>query len=59
MGQSEESFYRSSLGKVVYLIEKWGTEQEQKAAALSGKPLPPSPPINRTVRSFKEIGGII
>lgn len=57
MGMSEESFYTSSIGKVVYLIEQWGKEQQAKAAALSGKPVPQP---QQTARRFKDIlGGFV
>jgi len=60
MGMSEESFFTSSIGKVIYMIEQWGKEQRMKADALSGKPIsaPPSPP--QSARSIKSIlGGLV
>ena len=47
----EESFFRSTLSKVVYLIEKWSEEQQKKAAAFSGKKPQPS----GTAHSIKEV----
>ena len=52
MGQSEDGFFRSTLPKVVYLVEQWGNEKKIEAAAMSGKPIPEPP---RTVRSIKEV----
>ena len=47
----EESFFRSTLSKAVYLIEKWAQEQRMKAQALSGK----APGPTGTARSIKEV----
>ena len=47
----EESFFRSTLSKVVYLIEKWAQEQRMKAQALSGK----APEPTGTAHSIKEV----
>ena len=47
----EDSFFSSTLSKVVYLIEKWSEEQQRKAAALSGRKLQPS----GTAYSIKEV----
>lgn len=58
MGMSEESFFNSSIGKVIYLIEQWGNEQRMKAEALQGKKLPDPPP--QSARSIKQIlGGLV
>ena len=53
----EESFFESTLQKVVYFIEKWGDEQRMKAEAASGKRLniPAAPP--QAARSMKEVLG--
>lgn len=48
----DESFFRSTLKRVVFLIEKYGKEEEMKAAALRGKKIPEPP---RTARSIKEV----
>ena len=52
LGLDEEGFFRSTLLRVTYLIERWTEEQKAKAAALSGKKVPEPP---RTVRSLKEV----
>lgn len=52
LGMDEEGFFRSTLSRVVYLIEKWSEEERAKAAALSGQRIP-SPP--RSARSIKEV----
>lgn len=58
MGMSEESFYTSAIGKVVYLIEQWGKEQQAKAAALQGKSMPA--PAPQSARRIKDIlGGLV
>ena len=50
----EESFFRSTLQKVVYFIEKWGDEQRMKAEAASSKKVNiPAPP--QAARSMKEV----
>jgi hypothetical protein len=52
LGLGEDSFFTSTLSRVLYLIEKWSEEEKMKAAALSGKPVPEPP---RTARSIKEV----
>ena len=52
MGLSEDGFFSSTLPRAVYLVEQWGREEQIKAAAMSGKPIPEPP---RTVRSLKEV----
>ncbi len=52
LGLDEEGFFRSTLPRVVYLVERYADEEQAKAAALSGKPIPEPP---RTVRSLKEV----
>jgi hypothetical protein len=52
LGMDEDGFFRSTLPRVTYLIERWTEEQKVKAAALSGKPIPEPP---RTVRSLKGV----
>jgi hypothetical protein len=51
LGMDEDSFFSSTLSKVVYLIEKWSEEQQRKAAALSGRKPQPS----GTAHSIKEV----
>ena len=53
MKLSEESFFSSSIGKVIYLIEQWGKEQQMKADALNGI----KPSTVQSARSFKSILG--
>ncbi len=48
----EGGFFRSTLPRVTYLIERWAEEQKAKAAAMSGKPIPEPP---RTVQSLKGV----
>lgn len=48
----DESFFRSTLSRVVYLIEKWSDEERMKAEAISGKKIPGPP---RAARSIKEV----
>ena len=56
LGMDEDSFFRSTLQKVVYLIEKWGEEERMKAEAMSGKKVNiPTPP--KAARSIKEVLG--
>lgn len=50
----EDSFWRATLAKVVYMIEQWSVEQQRKAAAISGKRMPPLMQTG-TARSFKEV----
>ena len=47
----EHSFWESTLAKVIYLIDKWATEQRMKAQALSGK----KPEVSGTAHSIKEV----
>jgi len=60
MGLPEESFYKSSIGKVVFLIEQWGKEQRAKAEALQGRPMPAAAPVPQSARRIKDIlGGLV
>ena len=52
LGMDEDGFFRSTLPRVTYLIERWAEEQKAKAAAMSGKPIPEPP---RTVQSLKGV----
>lgn len=54
LGMDEDSFWRATLAKVVNMIEQWSIEQQRKAAAMSGKRMPP-PMQTGTARSFKEV----
>lgn len=61
MHLEEENFFRSTLKKVMYLIEKWAGEEKMKAAALSGAAgnhgnIPNNlPDPQRPARSVKEV----
>jgi len=61
MKLSEEAFYRSSIGKVIYLIDKWGQEQRMKAEAMQGhKVAAPPPGAPQSARRIKDIlGGLV
>ena len=50
----EDSFFRSTLSKVVYLIEKWSEEERMKAEAMSGKKVQGPP---KAARSIQEVLG--
>lgn len=52
LGLDEDSFFKSTLARVLYLIDKWTDEKKMEAAAFSGKPIPEPP---KTVRSLKEV----
>jgi hypothetical protein len=57
----EENFFRSPIGRVIYLIEQWGKEQQAKAAALQGRAMPDMrSPVQQSARSIKQIlGGLV
>ena len=60
IGLSEESFFFSSIGKVIYMIEQWGKEQQAKAEALQGHPIPNVQPRAMSAPSIKSIlGGLV
>lgn len=60
MGMTEESFFTSTIGKIVYLIEQWGKEQKAKADALQGRPMPHPAPAPQSARRIKDIlGGLV
>jgi len=48
----EDGFFRSTLPRVLYLVDKWSEEEKIKAATLSGQKIPEPP---RTARSIKEV----
>lgn len=53
-------FHKSSIYKIVKMIEYWGEEEKMKAAAYEGKEYTPKQyekPV-RTVQSLKSIPGI-
>ncbi len=52
LGLDEDSFFKSTLARVLYLIDKWADEKKMEAAAFSGEPIPEPP---KTVRSLKEV----
>lgn len=60
MGMTEESFFTSTIGKIVYLIEQWGKEQKAKADALQGRPMQTPAPAPQSARRIKDIlGGLV
>ena len=54
MGLNEDGFFKSTLPRVLFLVDKWSEEEKMKAAALSGKGMPEPP---KTARSIKEVLG--
>lgn len=48
----EDGFFKATLPKVVYLIEKWSEEERMKAEAISGKKIQGPP---KAARSMKEV----
>ena len=60
MQMSEEGFYSSSIGKVIFLIDKWGQEQRMKAEAMQGHKVAPPPRAPQSARRIKDIlGGLV
>lgn len=58
MHMPEETYFRSSVGKIVYLLEQWRKEQEAKAAAYGVKPPKTDSGTVKCARKFSEaIGG--
>lgn len=52
LGLNEDGFFKSTLPKVIYLIEKWTEEEKMKAAAASGRKVAGPP---KAARSVKEV----
>lgn len=54
LGLDEEGYFRSTLPRVTYLINRWAEEEKRKAEAASGQQMQiPEPP--RAVRSLRGI----
>jgi len=56
LGRSEEEYYRSSLAKVIAMIELWREEQEAITNAMQDRNMTDAPV---TVQKFSDIRGLV